>query len=140
MSNPLRRLKFLPWRSLFLLSSLVTLIVIILDFLVWIGYNYYPPVRQALSILYGPILGVLVDWGFVVGVGTLAVYLLEKISPNVIINTAVLWALVLCLAVCLVLRALLPVPPDELVNLYNNEVQLLGIVIGVFWKGRPYWR
>lgn len=140
MANPLRRLKFLPWRSLFLLSSLVTLIVIVLDFFVWIGYNYSGSVRQALSILYGPLLGIVVDWAVVIGVGALAVYLLPKVFPKVIINTSVLWALVLCLAVCLVLRSLLPIPPDELVSLYSNEAQLLGIVIGVFWKGRPYWR
>lgn len=140
MANPLHRLKFLPWRSLFLLSGLVTLIVIGLDLFIWLGYNYSPPFRKALSILYGPTLGIVVDWAVVVGVGALAVYLLKKVFPNVIITSAVLWALVLCLAVCLVVRSLLFIPPDELVNLSQNEAQLIGIAIGVFWKGRPYWR
>ena len=140
MANPLKRLKFLPWRSLFLLSGLVTLIVIGLDLLILLGYNYSPPFRQALKILYGPTLGIVVDWAVVVGVGALAVYLLKKVFPNVIISTAVLWALVLCLAICLVVRSLLPEPPDMLVSLSQNEAQLIGIAIGVFWKGRPYWR
>ena len=90
MANPLKRLKFLPWRSLFLLSGLVTLIVIGLDLLILLGYNYSPPFRKALSILYGPTLGIVVDWAVVVGVGALAVYLLKKVFPNVIITSAVL--------------------------------------------------
>ena len=140
MSNPLRRLKFLPWRSLFLLSAVVTLIVIFLDLLFTLGYNLSPAIESVLTLLYAPPLGVLVRFAVAVGVGALAVELLERLFQNVVVSIAVLWALVFCLALCLVLRALLPIPPDVLVNLYNNEVQLLGIVIGVFWKGRPYWR
>jgi uncharacterized membrane protein len=81
-------------------------------------------------------MGILVDFAFVVGIGALAVYLLEKFY-RLSVNTAVLWALVLCLAVCLVVKSLLPIP-DVLVKF--NEIQLMGIAIGVFWKGRPYWR
>jgi len=140
MANPLHRLKFLPWRSLFLISSLVTLIFIVLDLFLTLGYNFSPAIARVINLLYGGSLGVLVQFGVVVGVGALAVYLLEKLFPNVMLNTAVLWALVLCLVVCLLLRSLLPIPPDVLVNLDDNQVQLMAIVIGVFWKGRPYWR
>jgi hypothetical protein len=139
MSNPFRRLKFLPWRSLFLLSSLVTLIVIVIDLLFVISYDLSPALARVLSLMYGGSLGVLVQFAGVVGVGALAVYLLEKFFSNVSVNTGVLWALVFCLAVCLVLRAFVPIP-ERLVNLYNNEMQLIAIVIGIFWKGRPYWR
>jgi hypothetical protein len=139
MSNPLRRLKFLPWRSLFLLSSLVTLIVIVIDLLFIISYDLSPALARVISLMYGGSLGILVQFTGVVGVGALAVYLLEKFFSNVSVNTGVLWALVFCLAVCLVLRAFVPVP-ERLVSLYNNEMQLIAIVIGIFWKGRPYWR
>ena len=138
MANPLRRLKFLPWRSLFLISSLVTLIVIVVDFLIAIGYTYSPAIRQALNLLYAPTLGIIVDFGLIVGIGALAVYLLEKLYPNLSINTAILWALVLCLALALVVKSLLPLPKALVISF--NEIQLMGIVIGVFWKGRPYWR
>jgi hypothetical protein len=140
MANPLHRLKFLPWRSLFLISSLVTLIFIVLDLFLTLGYNSSPAIARVINLLYGGSLGVLVQFGVVVGVGALAVYLLEKLFPNVMLNTSVLWALVLCLVVCLLIRSLLPIPPDVLVNLDDNQVQLMGFVIGVFWKGRPYWR
>lgn len=89
--------------------------------------------------MYSGSLGVLVQFAGVVGVGVLAVYLLEKFFANITANASVLWALVFCLTLCLVVRSFLPVPA-RLVNIYNNETQLIAIVIGVFWKGRPYWR
>ncbi|OWY66748.1 peptide chain release factor 1 [cyanobacterium TDX16] len=139
MSNPLRRLKFLPWRSLFLLSSLVTLIVVVIDFLFLVGYDLSPALARVINLMYSGSLGVLVQFAGVVGVGVLAVYLLEKFFANITANASVLWALVFCLTLCLVVRSFLPVPA-RLVNIYNNETQLIAIVIGVFWKGRPYWR
>lgn len=137
MTNPLRRLKFLPWRSLFLLSSLITLIVIVLDLLLTLGYKQSLAIRRALYLLYAPPLGILVNLAVIVGIGALAVYLLEKLYPKVIVNAATLWALVLCLAVCLAVKSLFVVP-NVLVNF--DETQLIGMMVGVFWKGRPYWR
>ena len=137
MTNPLRRLKFLPWRSLFLVSLLVTLIVTVLDFLIAVGYTYSGAIKQALNLLYAPTLGIIVDFAIVVGIGALAVYLLEKLY-KFSINSAILWALVLCLSVCLLVKSLLPLPRVLVINF--NEIQLMGILIGIFWKGRPYWR
>lgn len=137
MANPLRRLKFLPWRSLFLVSILVTLIVTVLDFLIAIGYTYSGAIKQALNLLYAPTLGIIVDFAVVVGIGALAVYLLEKLY-KFSINSAILWALVLCLSVCLLVKSLLPLPRVLVINF--NEIKLMGILIGIFWKGSPYWR
>ena len=138
MTNPLRRLKFLPWRSLFLVSSLITLIVIVLDILLTLGYHQSLAIERALNLLYTPPLGILVNLAVIVGIGALAVYLLEKLYPKAILNAATLWALVLCLAICLVVKSLLGVVPNVLVNF--DETQLIGMMVGVFWKGRPYWR
>ena len=138
MPNPLHRLKFLPWRSLFLLSSLVTLIVTVLDFLLALGYTYSSAINRALFLLYAPPAGILVYFAVSVGIGALAVYVLERLFQQVVVNTTILWALVLCLALCLVVKSLLPVIPNVLVSM--NEMQLIGIIVGVFWKGRPYWR
>jgi len=38
MRDPLRRLKFLPWRSLLQVSALTALIVAVLEFLLALGY------------------------------------------------------------------------------------------------------
>ena len=136
MTDPLRRLKFLPWRSLIQVSALTTLIVVVLEFLLALGYTQTSVIRSTLSILYAPPLGLLMIIASAVGVGALAVYLLERLYRQMVINTASLWALVLCLVVFLLLKSLLLT--SVLVNL--SQIQLVGIILGVFWKGRPYWR
>jgi len=137
MTDPWRRLKFLPWRSLFQVSALVTIIVVVLEFLLALGYTQSTVIRSLLSILFAPSLELLLTFAVALGVGALAVYMLERFYQQVSINTASLWALVLSLAVLFLVKSLLPLP-SVLVSL--NEVQLIGIILGVFWKGRPYWR
>ncbi len=137
MTDPLRRLKYLPWRSLLQVSGIAVIIVIVLEFLLALGYTNSSVIRSMLSILFAPPLGILLILAAAVGVGVLAVYLLERLYQQVRINTASLWALVLCLALVLFVKSLLPLPA-LLVNL--SYIQLMGIVVGVFWKGRPYWQ
>jgi hypothetical protein len=136
MTDPLRRLKYLPWRSLLQVSGLTLLIVMVLEFLLASGATQSSGIYQLLSILYTPPLGTLILFAMGVGVGALAVYLLERFFPQVFINAGSLWALVPCLALFIFLKSLLPIP--ALVNL--NYSQLIAIILGVFWKGRPYWR
>ncbi|PIG94759.1 peptide chain release factor 1 [Gloeocapsopsis sp. IPPAS B-1203] len=137
MRDPLRSLKFLPWRSLLQVSLLVAVIVIVLDFLLTLGYIQSDVFQRLLMLVYAPPLGIIISLAIAVGLGALGVYLLERFYRLVSINTGSLWALVLCLAVILFLKSLLPLPA-VLFNL--NQASLIGIIIGVFWKGRPYWR
>jgi hypothetical protein len=137
MTDPLRRLKYLPWRSLLQVSGIAVIIVIVLEFLLALAYTNSSVIRSMLSMLFAPPVGILLILAAAVGVGVLAVYLLERLYQQVRINTASLWALVLCLALVLFVKSLLPLPA-LLVNL--SYIQLMGIVVGVFWKGRPYWQ
>ena len=137
MANPLRRLKFLPWRSLLQVSALTTIILVVLEFLLTLGYTQSPAINRTLSFLYTGSLGLLMTFFTAIGVGAMAVYLLERFYQKIIINTANLWALVLCLAVFLLLKPLLPLMPI-LISL--DQLQLVGIILGIFWKGRPYWQ
>ncbi len=137
MANPLRRLKFLPWRSLLQVSALTTIILIVLEFLLTLGYTQSAVINRTLDFLYTGFLGLLMTFVTAIGVGAITVYLLERFYQQVIINTANLWGLVLCLAVFLLLKSLLPLMPI-LISL--DQLQLVGIIIGIFWKGRPYWR
>ena len=137
MTDPLRRLKFLPWRSLLQASVLTVFISAVLDFLITLGYIQSSVIRRAISLIYAPPLDLLITIVIAVGVGALAVYLLERLYQQVIVNTASLWALVLCLIVILFFKSLLLIP-SLLVGF--SQTQLLGIILGVFWKGRPYWR
>lgn len=136
MIDPLRRLQYLPWRSLLQVSGLTVILVTLAEFLLSLGTLHSPLIRNTLSLLFAPPLGIVIFMAAAVGVGALAVYLLERFYPQVLINTAILWALIPCLLLFVLIKSLLPIP--GLVNL--TYPQLFGIIVGVFWKGRPYWR
>lgn len=136
MTDPLRRLQYLPWRSLLQVSGLTVIIVTLAEFLLSLGTLHSPLIRNTLSLLFAPPLGIVIFMAAAAGVGALAVYLWERYYPQVLINSGSLWALVPCLLLFLLVKSLLPLP--GLVNL--TYPQFLGIIVGVFWKGRPYWR
>ncbi|PSO64602.1 MAG: peptide chain release factor 1 [Cyanobacteria bacterium QH_2_48_84] len=137
MNDPLRRFKSQPWKPLSQVAGLTTLLVILIEgVLSWI-LTQSDPLPRSLSPLLSPPLGIIVTVAAAVGVGILGVYLCERWQSQAMLNTASLWALILCLIVGLVLKSLLPLPAI-LVRLSFNMV--VGVVVGVFWKGRPYWR
>ncbi|MEG4205803.1 peptide chain release factor 1 [Microcoleus sp. Pol7_A1] len=137
MSNFLRRLKLLPWREMLQIAALVNSIVIGLElFLAW-GFTQSRPIRNGVTLLYGSSLGILIPFAAAVGMGALAVYFLEYWQQQFLLNRISLWVLVLCLLLGLVLKSFLPIPAS-LASL--SETALIGIAVGVFWKGRPYWR
>lgn len=135
MTDPLRRLKFLPWRSLLQVSALIAFILVFLEFSLGLGYKQSPVIRRILSVLFAPSLELLVTFSIAVGSGVMAVYLLERYQ-QVMIDTASLWALVLCLLLVFFVKSLLL--PSILMSL--DEMTLVGVIVGVFWKGRSYWR
>ena len=137
MNNFLRRLKLLPWREMLQIAALVNSIVIGLElFLAW-GFTQSRAIRNGVTLLYGSSLGILIPFAAAVGMGALAVYFLEYWQQQFLLNRISLWVLVLCLLLGLVLKSFLPIPAS-LASL--SETALIGIAVGVFWKGRPYWR
>jgi hypothetical protein len=141
MSNPLQRLSRLPWISLLIAAILTNIWVFVLEFFLWFGAVRFPSLQNVLNLLFSPPLGMIVTVAIGVGVGALAVYLLEIVYPHLIINTAVLWALVPCLVLAIAIKGLTLqslLLPTSLVGL--NETQFLGIILGIFLKGKPYWR
>jgi hypothetical protein len=137
MRDPFWRLKLLPWRSLLQVAVLTNLIVIALELFLTLGYAQSPVLRKALFLLYRPPLGTLVIVALAIGIGAIAVYILERWYQQVIINTSILWALVLCLSVLLLLKSLLL--GSSFLGSFD-EIQLMAIIVGIFWKGRTYWR
>ena len=133
----MRSLKLLPWRSLLQVSTLIIFIVFILEVLVAWGFTQSNIIRDIITMLYSPPLGIFMSIAIAVGIGAVAVYLCERWLPQVLLNTSSLWALVLCLLLAVGLKSLLP-RAFLFVNL--SELTLVGIILGVFWKGRPYWR
>lgn len=137
MNNPWHRLKWLPWRSLTLVSVLTIALAAVLDFLLIQGLTQSAIVRSALVFLLSPPWSLLAIAATGVGIGALAVLLFERLSRQVLIDTSTLWALILCLILGLGLKSLFPLA-RILTGL--NYTQVIGILVGVFWKGRRYWR
>ncbi|MFM9265674.1 peptide chain release factor 1 [Tychonema sp. BBK16] len=134
MSDFLRRLKILPWQEMLQIAALVNLTVLGIElFLAW--STKIPAISNALRLLYSS-LGILVPVGIAVGMGALAVYFLEYWQQQFLLNQTNLWLLVFCLFLGLFLKSLL-LPP---LFISLSQATLIGIVVGVFWKGRPYWR
>ncbi len=136
MANPLHRLRFLPWKFLVQDALLTTLLVAAIEIVLIWGAIHLPVINQTIG-LFLSVFGLIATALVGLGAGALAVYLLERVFPQVIINSGVLWALVLCLGVSLYLRGLIPLLP---VAFPLDQPEFLGLVLGIFWKGRPYWK
>jgi hypothetical protein len=137
MRNPLQRLKYLPWLPLSLTALATALITFLLELGLALSYQFVPALQGVFAVLFSPLLGTIVFFAMALGVGALAVYWLERLYPQIAINTGILWALVLCVMVAFFLKSLLPLP----VNLVTpGQFLLIGVVVGIFWKGRRYWR
>ncbi len=143
MSNPLRQLKYLPWTSLFIVAGVTFAIAVILELVLGLTYNQldegtqFTIVRILAATLYSPIFSLFTIGAIGIGIGALAVFLLETIKKQVFINAGVLWSLILCLIIGLIIRSYIPIPA---VFTDVNQMQLIGIILGVFWKGKRYWR
>ena len=137
MLDPLRRLKYLPWRSLALLTVVTLAIVAVIEVAIGLSYAQIGVVRAVLNILFGSPWGVLTLLLVGAGIGVLAVFLLETKWQHLSINGGVLWALVLCLILGSVVRSLIPLPT---ILVSPGQTQFMGFIVGVFWRGRPYWR
>lgn len=136
MSNPLRQLKYLPWLQLSLTSIATVLIVFIAEVILALGATYLPPVQRVVAVLFSPLLGLFITFAIAFGIGALAVYWFETLYSRIVINAGILWALVLCVLVAMVLKSMLL--PISLIGF--SEIVLAGVLVGIFWKGKRYWR
>lgn len=138
MRNPFWRLKTLPWAILFQNALLTVFIATLLDIALF-GFTVLLSNQfQQGSLIPGGGVGVtLVVLVAAGGIGALSVILMERLFRRVILDTATLWALVACLGIVLFGKSFLPVP-TFLVSI--SRLQLIGIILGLFAQGRPYWR
>ncbi len=134
--DPLRRLKFLPWLTLTQVALLTTLSGTVLEVLLLLSRDI-PGMRTALRLLFAQPMGTVSNFALAIGLGALAVVILEVLYQQVVMTAGVLWALLLCLLISFWIKSLLPLP-TIVVTLDN--LRLVGLMMGVFWKGRPYWQ
>jgi len=140
MGNPLRRLSRLPWISLMITAGLTGIWIFVMEFFLGFGIVRSPLVQNVMVTLLSPPLGLIFTLAIGVGVGGLELYLLEIIYPSLRIDTGVMWALVLCLIGAIALKTILLADTLPLTLVSLNQTQLIGAVLGVFWKGKAYWR
>jgi hypothetical protein len=137
MFDPLRRLKYLPWIALLQVGLITILIAIAIDGLLILAIRI-PVIFTLLARFLNSPLALLLELATAAGLGTLAVTILERWFRQVILNTATLWALVPCVALWLGLRPWLPLPVILTPEL--GVTSLTCITLGIFWKGKSYWR
>lgn len=137
MHNPLQRLKQLPWVPLLLVALLTVFWASVLELILIFSSANLDLVQNALALLFEPPLNIILFFAIAMGIGTLAVMFLEIIYPQVVINSGVLWALLFCLLGAMLIRSFLPIETEFL---QLNSLMLIGAMLGVFFKGKPYWR
>ncbi|NEQ27058.1 MAG: peptide chain release factor 1 [Microcoleus sp. SIO2G3] len=130
MRNPLKRLKDFPWYEMAQAAALASA----LDTLLAIALFNPVTLQEAAAILLSPLLGAFLIAAIGFGVGAIAVYCMERLHRHVFLTAGVLWALVLCVMLSLWLKSLL------LPTLLSGELALVGVTLGIFWKGKRYWR
>ena len=133
MRDPLQRLKYLPWLELVLTAALTTLVVTALDIVL---SQIILIVVSRPSAFFGTLTGLSI-FASAVGIGALAVYIMERFFRQVYINAATLWALTFCLLALLFIKTRLPLP---IFLTGFGYTQFIGIILGASWKGRRYWR
>ncbi|KAM3095954.1 hypothetical protein ACKFKG_11870 [Phormidesmis sp. 146-35] len=138
MFDPLRRLKFLPWTALLQVALVTVAIVAAFDVLIIQIFGAIPAALEVLTTVLSSPLILLIELAIAVGIGALSVAILERWFQRVPITNASLWALVPCLALWLLLLSFLPIPVALVPQI--SIFQIVGTVLGVFWKGRSYWR
>ncbi len=136
MSNPLERLKRLPWVPLFQAALLTAIAAVVVEFVLDLGAQVLG-LEAALNRLLQPPLALFTMLAISFGIGVLAVCFLEYLN-RVAINTSNLWALILCLVIVFLLVGLEPIFSIGLFQI--GYTQLVVMALGVFFKGRRYWR
>ncbi len=135
MADPIEQFKRLPWRSLAQASIVVVLFVTVLEFGIDFGLQF-PPVNAALQLLFNPPLGLLTECAIAFGIGVLSVVALERIDrPS--IRAGSLWGLVFCIVIAFLIKGWSPIG-NALFGL--EQLQIGGLLVGIFWYARPYWR
>lgn len=115
----------------------VALLALPIDLLLRLAVRYgdqSPVLESLLTVLLSPLPSLVLSLGIPVGLGALAVYILERVDRSSI-TAGSLWGLVLCVALMLLVEQwLISGSPGF------GMTELVLIAVGVFWKGRPHWR
>jgi hypothetical protein len=124
-------LKRLPWRSLILATLMAIAAIKGVELILHFGFRFAP---DLFVWIVNPIGGIILEVGGGLAFGGFGSLFLQRVDP---INARYLptrWGLVLCLLIGLWLSARLPISAIPLVA--DSPTHLLGVMLGVFWRGR----
>ena len=132
MYDPWQKFRLQPWKSLFQVAFFTIVIASFID----LAFNLLL-INSDLwyRLLASQILIISLVYNF--GLGVLGVYIAERWKPEVKLNTSSLWALILCLIICIFLRTLIPI---RALLISFSKYSIIPLIVGLFWKGRFYWR
>lgn len=131
-------LKYLPWRSLTLAALLSVIVVKATDLWIERILGQLDNTSLLMKFLLTRTGFTLLFFGVGLAIGSLGVLFLEKFEVRRAIDSSSLWALVLCILISLWLVVQLNIGGLSLGEVHYT--QTIGIVVGVFWKGRYYRR
>ena len=132
----MHQFKSLPWRVLINASVITLVLIICLDY--GLTLILPPASLQKILSLFGPPFGLVFSSAVDMVVGIVGVIVLEILmKQRYSIYLSTLWALILCLILALVLESFFPIPGVFLSELH--QISIVGILLGVFGKGRRYW-
>lgn len=137
MNDPLRRIASQPWKELFLVAFATVIAVSVIDYLlIWLIVNV-ASVQESVSFLFSSPLQILIPLAVAAGIGVLGVSIAEQFPRYIYLTAGSLWAFVLCLAIALALKGFLSL--DGFLVSFSYPA-MLGMMVGVFGKGRRFWR
>ncbi|MGF1603095.1 MAG: peptide chain release factor 1 [Thermosynechococcaceae cyanobacterium] len=133
----MRDLKLLPWRPLFNVAGVTVAIATLSDTLLGFLVLRSSVAQSIFGIIAAPAWALLTFAIASLWVGVLAVMVLERWFTHIRVSVPVLWALIACVALVLWVRSLFPIPGLLLGNI--QSLSLIGLLLGVFWKGLRRW-
>ncbi len=141
MFDPWQSFKSLPWIPLISTAVVTVTLGKIFDLVFISTYSYVPQSQSWIDLIFSPPWGLILIILLSIGLGAVSVWLLETFFSPGAIYASTLWGLVLCLLVLMIIVSLISDfanVPSSLLGINQNI--LVGMVVGVFWKGKKYWR
>jgi len=137
MNKPLFKFSLTTWRSLFLTALLATFVSILIDIILIFCLAQVQAIMQLSQVVFNSPIGVIIPLIAAFGLGILSVNLWEKTQPKLPLQPPILLALVICVFIGLFMKSLLPI--SFLLAQFSYH-SFLGLTVGIFWRGRRYWR
>lgn len=130
----------IPWPQTMQVAIVTVAIVVVLEQILILALPAMPDTIARFiveALVGGSKLSLLVKLAIDGAIGALAVLIYERWKVMIQLNGNILWALVGCLVLTLFIRSALPL---KVVIGELSQLSAIAILLGVFWKGRPYWR